>query len=168
MKRTIVVAAMGAMLLGALAPGVSAQPRNFRAVLSGGDEVPARDTHARGVAMFMLSSDAAELAYQINVANIENVFAAHIHCGAPGVAGPIGVTLFMGSPGGGTFNGVLVSSSVSAPDPGNMCGWTTLAQVIAALESGNTYVNVHTNDGDATPNTGPGDFPGGEIRGQIF
>jgi hypothetical protein len=28
-------------------------------------------------------------------------------------------------------------------------------------------VNVHTNDGDATPDTGPGDFPGGEIRGQL-
>jgi hypothetical protein len=26
---------------------------------------------------------------------------------------------------------------------------------------------VHTNDGVAPPNTGPGDFPGGEIRGQV-
>jgi len=26
---------------------------------------------------------------------------------------------------------------------------------------------VHTNDGDTQPNEGPGDFPGGEIRGQI-
>jgi hypothetical protein len=26
---------------------------------------------------------------------------------------------------------------------------------------------VHTNDGVAPTNTGPGDFPGGEIRGQI-
>jgi hypothetical protein len=26
---------------------------------------------------------------------------------------------------------------------------------------------VHTNDGVAPANTGPGDFPGGEIRGQI-
>src|SRR5205807_7617422 len=25
----------------------------------------------------------------------------------------------------------------------------------------------HTNDGMAPPNTGPGDFPGGEIRGQL-
>jgi hypothetical protein len=35
------------------------------------------------------------------------------------------------------------------------------------MQSGNTYVNVHTNDGVAPTNTGPGDFPGGEIRGQI-
>jgi hypothetical protein len=26
---------------------------------------------------------------------------------------------------------------------------------------------VHTNDGVAPPNTGPGNFPGGEIRGQV-
>lgn len=169
MRRAIVVAAIGALLLGALAPGVSAQPSTFRAVLSGGDEAPvARDTHARGVAIFQLSADGTELHYRIVVANIENVFAAHIHCGAPGVAGPIGVTLFMGSPGGGAFNGVLTTDSVTAPDAANACGWTDLDGVIAAIESGNTYVNVHTNDGMAPPDTGPGDFPTGEIRGQVF
>jgi hypothetical protein len=35
------------------------------------------------------------------------------------------------------------------------------------MESGGAYVNIHTNDGVAPTNTGPGDFPGGEIRGQI-
>ena len=35
------------------------------------------------------------------------------------------------------------------------------------LDSGNAYVNVHTNDGVDPVNTGPGDFPGGEIRAQI-
>jgi hypothetical protein len=39
--------------------------------------------------------------------------------------------------------------------------------VLAAMASGATYVNVHTNDGVDPPNTGPGDFPGGEIRGQV-
>jgi hypothetical protein len=34
--------------------------------------------------------------------------------------------------------------------------------------AGNAYVNVHTNDGVDPTNTGAGDFPGGEIRGQIF
>ena len=57
---------------------------------------------------------------------------------------------------------------MTAPDPGNGCGWIDLDDVVTALESGDTYVNVHTNDGVEPPNTGPGDFPGGEIRGQNF
>ena len=40
-------------------------------------------------------------------------------------------------------------------------------EFVDALQSGATYVNVHTNDGGAPTNTGPGDFPGGEIRGQV-
>lgn len=35
------------------------------------------------------------------------------------------------------------------------------------IREGNAYVNVHTNDGVALAKQGPGDFPGGEIRGQI-
>jgi hypothetical protein len=62
---------------------------------------------------------------------------------------------------------VLASGEITAPNPGNACGWVTLDDVVAAMLSGNAYVNVHTNDGVAPTNTGPGDFPGGEIRGQI-
>jgi hypothetical protein len=42
-----------------------------------------------------------------------------------------------------------------------------LSVLVAALLSGGAYVNVHTNDGVAPTNSGPGDFPGGEVRGQI-
>ena len=38
---------------------------------------------------------------------------------------------------------------------------------VDALNNGNAYVNLHTNDGIAPTNTGPGDFPGGEVRGDI-
>ena len=145
----------------------SASSTNFVAPLNGGEEVPPRDTNARGVATFKLSSDGTALDYKVNVANIENVFAAHIHCGAEGVNGPVGVTLFSGAPGGGRINGTLAEGTITAPDPGNGCGWADLDDVLAAIASGNTYVNVHTNDGVAPTNTGPGDFPGGEIRGQI-
>lgn len=57
---------------------------------------------------------------------------------------------------------------MTGPDPGNGCGWADLDDVVAARVGGDTYVNVHTNDGVAPPDTGPGDFPGGEIRGQNF
>ncbi len=103
------------------------------------------------------------------VANIYNVILAHIHCGPAGVAGPVGVTLLMGvAPGGGRVDGLLVADSFSAPNPGNSCGWTSLADVAAAVAAGTAYVNVHTNDGIDPINTGPGDFPGGEIRGQLM
>jgi hypothetical protein len=40
-------------------------------------------------------------------------------------------------------------------------------ELVAAMTAGVTYVNVHTADGITPPNTGSGDFPGGEIRGQV-
>jgi hypothetical protein len=166
MRRMSVLISMLALALLALAPSAQAGD-NFVATLSGDQEVPPRDTQAVGVATFKLREDGAALAFKVNVANLDNAVAAHIHCGAVGVNGPVGVTLFMGAPAGGRVNGTLAEGTITAPDPGNACGWTELAAVLAAIQSGETYVNVHTNDGVAPPNTGPGDFPGGEIRGQL-
>jgi len=166
MRRTSVLISMLTLALLALAPSARAGD-NFVATLSGGQEVPARDTQAVGVATFKLREDGTVLRFKVNVANMDNVVAAHIHCGAAGVNGPVGVTLFMGAPAGGAVNGTLTEGTIGAPDPGNGCGWGDLAAVLTALGSGNTYVNVHTNDGVAPPNSGPGDFPGGEIRGQV-
>jgi len=138
------------------------------AILSGAEEVPARDTRARGLAYFQLSADETELSFILIVANIRNVVASHIHCGAFGVSGPVGVNLFIvGAPGGGRVNGVLTRGVATGPNSGNACGWSTLSDVITAMDNGDAYVNVHTNDGVEPTNTGPGDFPGGEIRGQI-
>jgi len=166
MRRMLVLVPVLALVLLASASPAGAGD-NFAATLSGGQEVPARDTQAVGVATFKLREDGAALRFKVNVANIDNVVASHIHCGAVGVNGPVGVTLFGGPAGGGAVNGTLAQGTITAPDPGNACGWTDLAAVLAAMASGDTYVNVHTNDGVAPPNTGPGDFPGGEIRGQV-
>jgi Cu/Zn superoxide dismutase len=166
MRRIGVLVGMLALALLALAPTAQAGD-NFVAALSGDQEVPTRDTQAVGVATFKLREDGAALRFKVNVANLDNAVAAHIHCGAVGVNGPVGVTLFMGAPAGGGVNGTLAEGTITAPDPGNGCGWVDLAAVLAAIGSGATYVNVHTNDGVAPPNSGPGDFPGGEIRGQI-
>ena len=163
----ITLIAVTALVISSLAYASPAASQDFGTRLSGAQEVPPRATDATGSASFQLSEDGTALSYTVKVANIENVFAAHIHCGAKGVSGPVGVTLFMGTPGGGPISGTLASGTITAPDPGNACGWADLAAVVAAINSGNTYVNVHTNDGVAPPNTGPGDFPGGEIRGQI-
>jgi hypothetical protein len=165
MRRSVLVPILALGMLG-LAPSASAGD-NFVATLSGGEEVPARDTQATGVAKVKVREDGAALLFKVNVANIDNAVAAHIHCGAVGVNGPVGVTLFMGPPAGGAVNGTLAEGTITAPDAGNACGWTDLAAVVAAMQTGDTYVNVHTNDGVPPINTGPGDFPGGEIRGQV-
>src|ERR1700752_2077716 len=107
----VVLIAVTALIIASVAYASPAASQNFAAPLSGSEEVPPRDTNARGIATFKLSSDGTALDYKVNVANIENVFAAHIHCGAVGVNGPVGVTLFGGAPGGGRIDGTLAEGT---------------------------------------------------------
>ncbi len=152
MRRSLFAALSLGVAVVALAPAAAAGDNFAAAPMAGDEEVPAVDTRATGVATFKLRDE--RLVFKVNVANIEDVFAAHIHCGAVGVNGPVGVTLFSGDPV--TVNGTLAEGVITAPDPANDCGWTDLAAVVAALDSGDTYANVHTTA-----------HPGGEIRGQI-
>lgn len=143
-------------------------PTNFVAPLAGNQEVPTRDTLARGLAKFQLSADGQSLSWILIASNIDNVVASHIHVGAAGVNGPVVLFLF-GSvpPGGGRHDGVLATGTATAADLVGPLAGQPLSVLIAAMESGGAYVNVHTNDGVGDANSGPGDFPGGEIRGLI-
>ena len=156
-----VLMAVVALVVIAVAPATVAKDaaqRNFAAPLSGGEEVdPPVATQATGVAKFQLSQDGSELSYKINVANIQGVAAAHIHCAAVGVNGPVGVTLFAG-PTTGAVNGTLIQGVITDPVAANDCGWADLAEVVAAMRGGDTYVNVHTI---------PPGVPSGEVRGQV-
>jgi hypothetical protein len=146
----------------------AAANRNFRTHLTGNEEVPVRVTNAQGQAIFQLSQDGSELSYKLNVANIENVVQAHIHLGQPGVNGPIVVFLYgLVPPGGGPTNGRLAEGTITSANLINSLAGQPLSALMAQIEAGNAYVNVHTNDGLGDTNTGPGDFPGGEVRGQI-
>ena len=147
--------------------------RHFHTHTTGDEEVPSRDTLAQGQAQFRLSEDGTELHYKLIAANIENVFQAHIHLAAPGANGMIVVWLFPstapvpGPTGGGRTDGVLAEGTITAANlVGPLLG-RPLSALVAEIEAGNTYVNIHTNDGVAPTDTGPGDFPGGEVRGQI-
>lgn len=155
MSRRLIVLLAVIVALFALAPVVGASGHNatFTASLKGSSENPPVDSDAAGQAIVKLRD--GELSFKLIVANIEDAFVAHIHCGAEGQNGPPGVTLF-GPTTPTSQNGILAQGEISGPDAGNGCGWTTLADVIAAIESGDTYVNVHT--------TAHG---GGEIRGQL-
>lgn len=130
-------------------------------------------SQAVGNAIFQLSADGTELSYRLIVANIENAFMAHIHRGAAGTNGPIVAWLFPstavapGPLGAGRLQGVIATGTLTA---GNFIGPLTgqeMSDLLELIENGEAYVNVHTNDGVAPTNTGPGDYPGGEIRGPI-
>jgi hypothetical protein len=137
--------------------------------LTGAQEVPARDTRAQGQAIFHLSDDGKSMDYKLMATNIENVVQAHIHLGRAGVNGNIVVFLYgLVPPAGGRHNGVLATGTITASNLINDLAGASLDDLVAAMRSGNAYVNVHTNDGVAPANTGPGDFPGGEIRAQII
>jgi hypothetical protein len=145
----------------------------FEASLSGAQEVPARETRATGRGRSEIRDD-GELRYDVHVNHTENVVVSHIHAGEPGANGPVCVTLYGPvAPGGGRESGKLADGTATALDANltdanrAICGGT-FEGFLALHRAGKTYFNVHTNDGDATPNEGPGDFPGGEIRGQAL
>jgi len=146
---------------------------NFRTHLSGDDEVPIRQTFAQGQAIFQLSEDGTELSFKLIAANIDNIWMSHIHLGPAGSNGPIVVWLYPSTPPAppvnisGRFQGVLAEGVITASNLVGPLAGQPLSALIAAMEAGDTYVNLHTNDLIAPPNTGPGDFPGGEIRGQL-
>ena len=136
---------------------------NFSVHLKSRHEVPANPSKGQGQATFHLSDDGAQLEYRLIVANIADVTQAHIHCGSAGVNGPVVVFLYGLNPAGITTNGVLAEGTITAANvisrpnsaacPG---GVSSLADVMAKIESGDAYVNVHTIA-----------RPGGEILGQF-
>ncbi|MGZ5511436.1 MAG: CHRD domain-containing protein, partial [Nitrososphaeraceae archaeon] len=118
--------------------------------------VPPVDTKATGSAEFT-APHFDNIGYKVNVSKIDKVTAAHIHSGKTGENGPIVVTLFKTeSPSSESMNGILTSGNITNADlEGPMAG-KTLIDLNKAMELGETYVNVHTEE-----------HPNGEIRGQI-
>lgn len=178
MKRTVALLTAGfvAIALGGLA--LAGLNNNSSIHLAGDFEVPANASLAQGQAIFHIADDGQSVDYRLIGSNIENVFMAHIHCGVPTMNGPITVWLYpstapvFGPFASGRHDGVLATGTFtdanvidlpsSTACPG---GIDDLADILALLQNGGGYVNVHTNDGVAPTNTGPGDLFSGEIRG---
>lgn len=136
------------------------QVLNFRAHLSGDQEVPSVETNATGQAIFKLSKDGTELYYKVIVANIENVLMAHIHWAPAGENGGVVAWLYPAGPPPalipGRFSGILAQGTITADDlVGDLAGMS-LEDLVAQMLADQTYVNVHTTQN-----------PGGEVRGQI-
>lgn len=156
MKHLRLVVVLLAGLLIAVGAATAAN-RTFHAHATGDQEVPAATTLAQGQANFKLSDDGTALSYKLNVANLDGIRFAHIHLGAAGSNGPVVAFLLQPqSPTTGRVNGTLAEGVITAADLVGPLAGRPLSDLLAALESGNAYVNVHTDT-----------YPGGEIRGQI-
>jgi hypothetical protein len=125
---------------------------NYTATMVGTNEVPPNASPATGFASFSLTGDLLEIHVSFSGLIGGNASAAHIHCcAAPGTNAPVWVP-FAGFPNttSGTYDNTIDLSTFS------FSGGGTEATLIAGLNNGTAYTNIH----NAT-------FPGGEIRGQI-
>lgn len=156
---------------------------SFTATLSGKEVVPPVETGGTGMANFEVSDNS--ISYQLNVLNAGKITSVEIHKGAAGTNGEAIAIVFKPKDSSGNLLGNLPkmgdlpkigdlpkfsdissttqkSSSFSASGNINESSLTgpmkgkTISDLISALQSGETYVVVHTQD-----------QPKGELRGQI-
>ena len=154
MVRRMVTVGLASLLWLFLVPAAAwADDLEFEAELDPSQEVQPTAVVSDGEGEADFELDGSNVRFRLEWEDLTtSAFAAHIHCGARGVSGPVGVTLFVGSMG----SDGRVTGSFSGPDTANACGWANLAAVLGAMATGNAYVNVHTPT-----------WPAGEIRGQI-
>lgn len=129
----------------------------YKAQLSGQNEVPPVESSATGEAEFTVPANGT-IKYRVNITGLSNASAAHIHAGPEGENGDV-VADLLNTPEskdkdttyGMVFRGNVTDSSLKGPMEGK-----TLDDLAAAMDSGETYVNVHTAEN-----------PDGELRGQL-
>lgn len=135
-------------------PGGIAAAREFRAELSGANEVPPVTTPATGSFEAELEQNETQIRFRLEAEDIVNVTVAHIHVGAVGTNGPIIFFLFNAATDGPFIS--PVTGTLTAADFIPAGGLSTFEDAIEAIKAGNTYANVHTVVN-----------PNGEIRGQL-
>jgi hypothetical protein len=167
LRPTLISAAAAASMAVGSAISAHEHVERFHAVLSGFNEVPALISEGTGTLDLTLDTNAKTLTYRLTFASFPTaVLQSHIHLGKVHVAG--GVMVFFctnlgngpaGTPacpaGGGTVTGTITAADVVAVPAQNVTPGD-FDEIVDALESHTTYVNVHTTA-----------FPAGEIRGEI-
>jgi CHRD domain-containing protein len=128
----------------------------FRADLTPGNEVPARNSPATGTAGFTF--DGTTIRYSIEVDDLNNTHMGHIHSGAAGTTGPVRVWLYpVGATAPGPFvtvtdKRVFAEGTITAA---NVMG-ISFDQLVNEMRAGTAYVNFHSMQ-----------YQAGEIRGQV-
>ncbi len=128
----------------------------FFAKLRGRNEVPPVETDARGEAFFKLSLDKLSLKFKLDLFDIEDVVAAHLHLGSKGTNGPVVAFLFGPITNPVSIKCATLTGAITQEDLVGPLAGQTLGTLVNEIISGNIYINVHTVQ-----------HPNGEIRGQL-
>src|SRR5215218_4201149 len=131
---------------------------DFDARLTGASEVPPVQTIASGLADLDVEIEDGQrvVDYQLSVSNISGVTQAHIHQGNSSENGPIIVPLFNASTPTGPVTGQIAEGQITAANFVGPLQGRQLDDLIALMQNGTAYVNVHTEQN-----------PQGEIKGTV-
>jgi hypothetical protein len=148
------IAIAGIAVSASLTPSTVFANHEFATNMTGQQQVPPVDTQAIGEAILvqdLLQNQTVH--YFVNVTGIQGVTQGHIHSGAEGENGPIVVTLFnFDAPQSDVLqNSTFAATNLEGPMEGK-----EIPDLLAAIQNGTSYVNVHTEQN-----------PDGEIRGQL-
>ena len=133
---------------------IFADDNKFSTPLTGMEEVPPVNTNSTGIALFELVKN--NINFKVNVTNLDNINAAHIHLGEFGQNGDVIFTLFKPATPIDVLNGTLVEGKVTAVDLQGPLKGKNVNDLFQLINNTKTYVNIHTEQ-----------YPNGEIRGQI-
>lgn len=135
---------------------LGAADNRFSAPLTGMEEVPPVNTNSTGISIFELLNSNT-LNYKLNVTNMDNIKAAHIHLGNFSENGDVVATLFNSSKTPtDIINGTLVEGQITTANLQGPLKEKTIPDLVQLINSTQTYVNIHTVE-----------YPNGEIRGQL-
>ena len=140
-----VAAGLAAVALVTAGLGAAAETYKVSATLNAQQEIPkqvVKAPNAKGgfTGTYVEKGKSATLRWKLTFSRLSGKpTAAHIHLGKKGVAGDVIVPLCAGNCRSGMSGAAVISS-----------------KVVTQLESGKTYVNIHTKKN-----------PNGEVRGQV-
>ena len=175
----IAVAAFGIAATGAIAGD---DELKFKATLGGAQEVPVPGVATESSAKFKMTinEEHSEASFRLKVFDGVDVTAAHLHCGLPGIEGPIVAVLYEGSPvdvDGELAEGTLKDADIVPQPPvddsrdlgpvncldrryeddAQDMPVSNIVSLVQSAQKGLIYVNVHTLA-----------ITGGEVRGQLL
>jgi CHRD domain len=134
--RYVGLALLASLVVATGATAALQKTNSLHATMTGKAETPKGDLDGTGTAEVKITG--RRVCWEIKVARVQTIVAAHIHKGGPGVAGPVVVP----------FGKVFKAKG---------CTTTTAAIAAAIAKSPSAYyVNVHNAK-----------YPGGALRGQL-